>query len=78
MSKTIVLKPAHAVAEQIIEAGILKHNFEICLMVLIIFTVLYFSLGNYLTEVPEPEAWIAYEKLERHFLIWLYETIFTK
>jgi len=34
---------------------------EVCLVVLIVFTALYFGLGNYLADAPEPQWWVSLE-----------------
>lgn len=42
--------------------------FEICLVVSILFLILYFGLGNFIAGTTEPDFWLRIEAAERALL----------
>ena len=38
-----------------------KRHFKVCLVVMILFLIFYFGLGNFIAGTPEPEFWLKIE-----------------
>lgn len=45
-----------------------RRHLEVCLVASILFLILYFGLGNFIADTPEPEFWLVIEAAERTLL----------